>query len=183
MFMLTWARPLASDTDGFDAVETAVGGADVAGDGSGGGDVGSLEVNVVGDEKAAGSDGAGSGGLVKFGAADVGAAGGIAASGVAKAFELAFADVFELNAIGAGGGGSVEVDGDAVAAPDEEAGLAGEHGALGEGGSADGNEGDDVGGADAGMDAVLLGEIDEFGGFACGADGGFDDAGRACRRW
>ena len=168
---------VGEDADGFDAVEAAVGGADVAGDGAGGGDVGLLEVDVVGDEKAAGSDGAGSGGLVEFGAADVGAAGGVAAGGVAEAFELAAAHVFELDAVGAGGGGSVEVDGDAVAAPDEQAGLAGEDGALGQGGSADGDEGDDVGGADAGMDAVLLGEIDEFGGFASGADGGFDDAG------
>jgi hypothetical protein len=159
-------------------VEAAVGGADVTGDGAGSGDVGSLEVNVVGDEKAAGSDGAGSGGLVEFGAADVGAAGGIAAGGVAQAFELTATHVFELNAIGAGSSSSVEVDGDAVAAPDEEAGLAGENGALGERGSADRDKGDDVGGADAGMDALLLGEIDEFGGFAGGADCGFNDTGR-----
>src|SRR5260370_36319524 len=71
---------VGDDADSFDAVETAVGGADVAGDGASGGDVGSFEVNVVGDEEAAGSDGAGSGGLVKLGAADVGAAGGGAAA-------------------------------------------------------------------------------------------------------
>ena len=167
---------VGEDTDGFDAVQPAVGGADVAGDGAGGGDVGLVEVNVVGDEEAAGSDGAGSGGLVKLGAADVGAAGGIAAGGVAQAFELTLADVFELDAVGAGGGGSVEVDGNTVAPPDLEAGLTGEHGALGKGDAADGDEGDDVGGADAGMDAVLLGEVDELGGLAGGADGGLDDA-------
>src|ERR1700748_2832483 len=72
---------VSDDADGFDAVETAVGSADVAGDRARGGNVGSLEVNVVGDEKTAGSDGAGSGGLVKVGAADVGAAGGVAAGG------------------------------------------------------------------------------------------------------
>ena len=103
--------------------------------------------------------------------------------GVAEAFELALADVFELDTVGTGGGGSVEVDGYAVAAPDEEAGLAGEHGALGEGGAADGDEGDDVGGSDAGMDAVLPGEVDELGGLACGADRGLDDCRRECRRW
>ena len=146
---------VGEDADGFDAVQTAVGGADIAGDGAGGGDVGGFEVDVVGDEEAAGTDGAGSGGLVELGASDVGAAGGVAASGVAKTFELAPADVFELDAVGAGGGGSVEVDGDAVASPDQQAGLAGEDGALGERDSADRDEGDDVGGADAGVDAVL----------------------------
>jgi hypothetical protein len=171
---------VGKDSDGFDPVEAAVGGAYIAGDGSGGGDVGLLEVDVIGDEEAAGSDGRGTGGFVKIGTADVGAAAGIAAGSVAKAFELAAADVFEKDTVGAGGGSSVEVDGDAVATPDEKAGLAGEDGALSERGAADGDEGDDVGGADAGVDAALRGEVDEFGGFAGGAGGCFDDArGRA----
>jgi hypothetical protein len=67
---------------------------------------------------------------VKVGAADVGAPGGVAAGSVAEAFELTAAHVFELNAIGTGGSGSVEVNGDAVASPDEETGLTGENGAL-----------------------------------------------------
>ncbi len=96
---------------------------------------------VVGDQEAAGADGAGAGGGVKLGAADVGAAGGIAAGCVAEAFELAAADIFEEDAVGTGGGGSVEVDGDAVAAPDLEAGLAGEDGALGEGAPLTGTKG------------------------------------------
>ena len=122
---------VGDDADSFDSVKTTVGGADVAGDGASGGDVGLFEVDVVGDEEAARSYGTGPGGLVKFGASDIRAAGCVAAGGVAQSFELAAAYVFELNAIWAGGGGSVEVDGDAVAAPDEEAGLTGEHGALG----------------------------------------------------
>jgi len=168
---------VGDDADGFDSVEAAVSGSDVAGDSPSGGDVGSLEVDVVGDEEAAGSDGAGPGGLVKFGSADVGAAGCVAAGGIAEAFELTAAYVFELIAVGPGGGGSIEVDGDAVGAPDEVGGLAGENGALGEGRSADREEGDNVGGTDAGMDAALLGEIDELGGLACGADRGFDNTG------
>src|SRR5260370_34542684 len=100
---------IGDDNDGFESVETAVGGADVAGDGAGGGDVGFFEIDVVGDEEAAGSDGAGPGSLVEFGAADVGAAGGVAASGVAKAFELTAAHVFKLDAVGPGGGGAIEV--------------------------------------------------------------------------
>ena len=151
---------VCEDADGLDAVEAAVGGANVAGDSAGSGDVGLLKVEVVGDEEAAGTDGGSSGSIVEFGAADVGTAGGIAERSIAEAFELTTADVFEKDAVGAGRGGSVEVDGDAIATPDEEAGLAGEDGAVGQGSSADGNERDDVGGADAGVDAVLSGEID-----------------------
>jgi hypothetical protein len=168
---------VGEDADGFDAVEATVGGADVAGDGTGGGDVGLLKVDVVGDEEAAGAHGRGSGGGVELRAADVGAARGVAEGSVAETFKLAAANVFEEDAVGARGGGSVKVDGDAIATPDEETSLAGEDGAVGEGGSADGDKGDDVGGADAGMDAVLGGEVDQLGGFACGADGGFDDSG------
>ena len=36
-----------------------------------------------------------------------------------------------------------------------------------------GNEGDDVGGAEAGMGAGMFRQINEFGGFADAADGGF----------
>jgi hypothetical protein len=168
---------VGQDADGFDSVKPTVGGADVASDGTGGGDVGLFEVDVIGDEKAAGSDSASPGGVVKLGSADVGAAGGVAAGGVTEAFELAFADVLQLHAVGAGGGGSVEVDGDAVATPDEQASLAGENGALGQRGSADRDEGDDVGGADAGVNTALGGEVDEFGSLASRAGGGLDDAG------
>ncbi len=166
---------VGQDTDGLNAVEPPVCGADVAGDGAGGGDIRLFEVDVVGDEEAAGSDGAGSRCLVEFGSADIGAAGGVTPGGVAEALELATADVFEQDAVGAGGCGSVEVDGDAVPAPDEETGLAGEEGAVRERRSADGDEGDDVGGTDAGVDAVLTGEVDQFGGLACSANGGFND--------
>ena len=170
---------VGEDTNGFDTVKASVGGADVAGDGAGGGDVGFFQVDVVGDEEAAGTDGAGTGGFVKFGAADVGAAGSVAAGCVTETFELTLADIFELDAIGTGGCCSVEVDGNAVAAPDEKASLTGEDGALGERGAADGNEGDDIGGTDARVNTVLLGEVDEFGCFAGSADGSFD---YTCRR-
>src|SRR5580698_3334884 len=102
---------IGEDTNGFDAVEAAVGSANVASDGAGGSDIGAFEVDVVGDEEAASSDGTGTCGFVELGTADVGAAGGVTASGVAETFELTLADVFELNAVGMGGGCSVEVDG------------------------------------------------------------------------
>jgi hypothetical protein len=123
---------VGENSDCFDAVEASVSSADVAGDRASGGDIGLAEVNVVGDEEAAGADGTGAGSLVKFGAADVRAASGVTARSVAQAFELALPYVFELDAVGPGGCGSVEVDGHAVSTPDEESGLTREHGALGE---------------------------------------------------
>ena len=111
--------------DGLDPVQTTVGGADVAGDGPGGGDVGLVEMDVVGDQKAARSDDTGSGSFMEFGTADVGAAGGVALDGIAEALKLAAANIFKLDTVWPGGRGSVEVDGDAVATPDEEAGLTG----------------------------------------------------------
>jgi hypothetical protein len=104
-------------------VKSAVGGANVACDSASSRDIGLFEMDVVSDEEAAGTDRAGSGGLVELGATDVGAAGGVAPGGIAKALKLTLADVFELDAVGAGGGGSIEVDGDAITAPDEEACL------------------------------------------------------------
>ena len=114
---------VSEDTDGFDPVESAVCGANVAGDGAGGGDVGTFEMDVVSNKKAAGSDGAGPGGLVEFRAADVRAACCVAASRFAKTFKLTLADVFEKDAVRASGSGSVKVNGDAVTTPDEKTGL------------------------------------------------------------
>src|ERR1700743_1793708 len=109
--------PVGKDTDGFDSVESAVSSAYVAGDGAGGGDVGTFEVDVIGDQKAASSDSTGTSGFVKFRAADVGPPSGVTASGVTETFELALADIFELNAIRTGGSGPVEVDGYAITTP------------------------------------------------------------------
>ena len=67
--------------------------------------------------------------------------------------------VFEADAVGPRGGSLVEVDGDAVAPPDFETGVAGEDGALGERDAADRDERDDVGRANAGMDAALAGQV------------------------
>jgi len=62
--------------------------------------------------------------------------------------------------------------------PDFRPSLASEERALLERDAADGNEGDDVGSADAGMDALLGCEVDELGCAACSANGRFDDGGR-----
>src|SRR5580700_2178558 len=168
---------LRGDAHGFDAGESAARVADVAGDGAGDSHVGGVEEEIEGDEEFARADGGGSGGGMQRGSADIGAAGRLAKHGVAEAFKLAAADLFQHGAIGTGGGGFVEIDGDLVAPPDLRAGLAGEQRALLQRNAADGDKGDDVSGADAGMDAGLGGEVDEFGGPAGSTNGGFDHGG------
>jgi hypothetical protein len=112
---------------------------------------------------------------MEAGAAEVGTTGGIFAYGVAEAFELAAADFVEVGAIGAGGGSLIKEDGNAEATPDFKAGLAGEQGALVKLDAGNGYEGDDVRGADAGVSALLAGEVNEVNGFAGAANGRFDD--------
>ena len=112
------------------------------------------------------------------GSAHVGTARRLTQHRVAQAFKLAAADFFEQGAVGSRGGGFVEIDGNLIALPDFRAGLAGEERALLEGDVADGDEGDDVGRADAGMHAHLGGKVDELGGAAGGANRGLDDGRR-----
>lgn len=138
-------------------MQPAVGGADIAGDSARRSDVRLFEMNVVGDQKVARANGGGAGGIVQLRTSDVRTARGVPANGVAKTFKLAAANIFELNAIGARRGGSVEVDGDAVTVPDMQAGLSRQQGALRYRGSTDRNEWDDVGRPDSRMDAVLQG--------------------------
>src|SRR6516162_6387787 len=107
--------------------------------------------------------------------ANIGTARGILPDGIAQTLELPLANVLELDAIRACGRGSVEINRDSVAAPDLEARLAREKRAIGERRSADGDERDDVRGADARMHAVLLREVDELCGLACAPNRGFDD--------
>ena len=78
-----------------------------------------------------------------------------------EGFELAAADVFQIDALGAAGGGFVEIDGDSELAPDLGADALGELDALFERDAFDGNERHDVGRADARMGAVVLREVDD----------------------
>jgi hypothetical protein len=55
---------------------------------------------------------------VQLGVAEIGAAIGIGADFFAEAFELAAADVLQVDAVGAAGGGFVEVDGHVEAFPE-----------------------------------------------------------------
>ena len=91
---------------------------------------------------------------------------------LANAFKLAAADVLEILALGCGGGRFVEIDGNREALPDFVADVPGHGDAVFNGDAFDGNEGNDVGGAHARMRALVLGEVDEFGGLANAANGG-----------
>ena len=106
---------VGDDADGLHSMQAAVRGANVAGDGAGGGDVHLMKMNVVGNQEISRSHRRSSGGLMKSGPADVGAARRIAARGFAQTFELASAHIFELNAVGPRRSGSVEVDRNAIA--------------------------------------------------------------------
>ncbi len=138
----------------------------LARNGAGGGDVRLVQMDVVGDEKIARTDCRGSGSFVEFRAADVGSASSVATGSLAKAFELASAHIFKLNAVGPGGCGSVEVNRNAIGPPDQQACLPCQNGALRQRDAADRNERDDIGSADAGMNALLLREVDQFRCFA-----------------
>src|SRR5579862_8369567 len=111
------------------------------------------------------------------GTAYIGAPRGILASRLAQFLKLAAADIFEICAIRPRSRGFVEVDGDAESAPDFKAGLARQQDALLQLDPGNGHERDDVRSADAGIGALLTGEIDQLGGLPCPADGRFDHPG------
>ncbi len=71
----------------------------------------------------------------------------------ANAFELAFADVFEIRALGARCGGFVEINWNLVAFPDFVADFFRESNAFVDADSVDGNKRNDVGGAEPRMRA------------------------------
>src|ERR1017187_5502985 len=98
--------------------ESAGGEADGLGDALGDLHVGGVQVDVVGDQEFARAydGGAGAGGQLGF--AEIRAAIGIGADFFAQAFELATANVLQVDAVGAAGGGLVEVYGHAEALPE-----------------------------------------------------------------
>ena len=102
---------------------------------------------------------------------EVGFARGVHCDLVAQPLELTAADVLEILALGRGGRGFVEINGDLIALPYLRAGVAGHGDAVLEGDAADGDEGDDIGRADARMRALMMGKVDQFRGATHAADG------------
>src|SRR5579871_2940096 len=164
---------LEVDAHRFHVAQAAAGEANGFGDFVGYGNVGSVEVDVVGHEEFARPDDGDARGGMEFWFANVGLAIVIAFEFVAKTFELAAADIFKVHAIGPGGGGFVEIDGNAVTLPDFVAYAASERDTVFEREALDGNEGDDVGGADARVRAGVMRHVDEFEGAAGAEERGF----------
>ena len=86
---------------------------------------------------------------------------------------------FQVLALGAGGGFLVQVDRDAQLAAHAAPQAAGDLHAVRHAHARDGHERHHVGGADAGVLAGVLVQVDQLGGFGDGAEGGFF---HGCRR-
>lgn len=163
------------EAEGADAGEAAIGFANRPGDGFGEFEVVGLEFDVPGDENLAGADGDGAGGGVEFGLAEVGKAVDIGVDRHFEFFKADLADVGEGAALREDGGFAVEIDGNPEAVPDLGADGVGDPAALDDSDAAKGNEGNHIGGADAGMHAVLIVQVDQLRGDADRAHGGFAD--------
>lgn len=153
------------DTHGFYKGEPTGGGADFAGDGLGNGKIGGVEVHVKSDQQFSRADDAGSRGGVQGGTAQIGHESGVLKSSAA--------DMLEWNALGSGRGSFIEIDRDTEPLPDILAGAVGESRAIFERSAAQGDERNHVRGADAGMDSVVMPQINTLHGGGDPAHGGF----------
>lgn len=159
----------------FDVRQATRGCADAAGDLFSDGKVSGLEVDVVGQQVFAGADDCCSGSWVKRGTTEVRVTGRIGKNGLAEGFKATLANDFEAFALGTEGGGFVEVDGNLQLCPNALTELMGKDGALVERDALDGDQGNHVGGANAGVDAVMGVEIDGLTGDLNGAKGSLKD--------
>ena len=103
------------------------------------------------------------------------AARGIGGNLVANPLELPAPDVFQIRALGRGRRGFVQVHGDLEALPDLLAYMTRHSDAVFDRDAVDRDERHNVGSTHARMGALVLGQIDEFGGFADPANGRFLD--------
>jgi hypothetical protein len=92
-------------------------------------------------------------------------------------FVLAFADGLQAGAVGFERGFFVQVDRDAQLLADTLAQVAGHGDALVHADAGNRDKRHDIGGAQARMFAAVLVEVDQFGGFFDGLEGGFLDGG------
>src|ERR1700691_3671324 len=161
-------------THGFDVTESAGGEADGLGDTLRDFDIGGVQVDVVRDQEFARASDGGAGGGMQFGVAEIGEAIGIGAHLVAQAFELAAADVFQIDAVGAAGGGFIEIHGHLQAFPQTHAEFVRQAHAIFERDTFHWHERHHIDGADAGVDAFVCTEVDEADGSLDSAVGGFD---------
>ncbi len=156
-----------------DEAQAAAGKAHGFGDFLRDGDIGRIQKDVVGNEKFARADYGRSGGGMDARLAEIGAARGVGGDFSADAFELAAANVLQILALGSGGGGFIQIDGNLETLGDFGSDVARHGDAVFNGHAFDRDEGYDIGCTHARMSSLMMGEVDQFGGLACAANGGF----------
>ncbi len=135
--------------------QSAAGGANRTRNFAGNGDIGSVQINVVGDQKFADANRGCARRGVQARFADVRRTVWIAQSVFAQALKLTFADIFQIHTLGASRCGFIKVNRDAVALPQFPSHAARERHALFHRNTRERNEGNNVGRADARMHAGL----------------------------
>ena len=168
---------MRKNAHGFYALQSAGSGANLAGNGSHHGNVGGIEIDVVGHQKLARSHGAGAGGGMQAGTTQVRPTSRIVANRVPQPLELPAAHLFQVGPVGPRGRGFIKEHRHTEAPPDFQARLAGQQDALLQLDAGDGHKGNYVRGADARVDTLLAGQVDQFGGLACPAHRRFDHRG------
>ena len=125
-------------------------------------DVGGVQKNVVSDEELARAHHGRASGGVHRGFAKIGQAIRIGGNLGADAFELAAADVLQILAFGASGGGFIEINRNLVALPNLLADMAGDGDAILESDAFNRNKWHHVRSAHAGMCPLVLGQINQL---------------------
>src|ERR1700687_2541027 len=134
-----------------------------------------IQEDVVGNQELARTDDgcAGRGMHARF--AEIGRARGIGRYVGTDAFELAATSILQVLALGGSCGGFIQIDRDLETLRDLGSDVARDGDAVFDGDAVNRDKGHDVGCAHARVRALMLGEIDQFGGFAYPANGGFLD--------
>jgi hypothetical protein len=114
---------------------------------------------------------------MQAGTAEVGAARRVLANRIGEAFELPSPHLFQVGPVRTSGRSFIKENGNIETPPDFEAGLPRQERALVELDARNGNEGNYVGRADAGVDAMLPGQIDQLGCLAGTAHSGLNHRG------
>ncbi len=107
------------------------------------------------------------------GLAKIGLARGVGRNVGANAFELTAANIFQILPFGRGSGSFIEINRNLKALCDLGSNVARHGYAVLDGDAVNRDERDDIGRAHARVRALMLGEVDQFGGFAYSSDGGF----------
>ncbi len=169
--MPRWERQAES----FNGGKASAAGADRPGDELGEREIGRAQVDIEGDEDLTCADNGCAGREMEGGAAGIGRAGGIGEGGFAKRFELAMPHMFEETALGDKSRFAVEIDGNRKLGGHATADRVSEFNALRHCGIGQGNERQNVEGAQARVNAAVGAEVDEVASFTGGNEGRLGD--------